>query len=300
VAAELAGKTAATKEARKVLLRQIHEAQAPLKRKHVADSDVHGARKQIKMARATLRLLRKALSRKRYRAQNERLRDAAKPLSEARDATVLLSKFDDLLDGQGRDRGGSLKAFHDELTHERATTRSKIIGDGGLAESRRLLRRAGTQASKWHVGRKGWRVVGAGLGEVYGGGRDALAAVRKTATNTALHEWRKQVKYLRHQLRLLQPIEPDTVTRMVEELHELGDDLGDDHDLAVLQVKMAAQPAQLANEPAQRRLAAKVNRRRLSLQRRAMQLGARFYEETPQQFCSRLRSYWHTWRRRLS
>lgn len=296
MAAELGSKTAATKEVRKVLLRQIHKAQAPLKSKHVADSDVHGARKQIKMARATLRLLRKALSRKGYRAQNERLRDAAKPLSEARDATVLLSKFNDLLDGQGRDHG-SLKAFHDELTHERATTRSKIIGDGGVAESRRLLRRACMQASKWHVGHKGWRIIGAGLGKVYSGGRDALAAVRKASTNTALHEWRKQVKYLRHELRLLQPIEPDTVTRMVEELHELGDHLGDDHDLAVLQVKMAAQPAQFANDPAQRRIAARVNRRRLSLQRRSMELGSVLYAETPQQFCSRLRDYWHTWRR---
>jgi CHAD domain-containing protein len=127
-----------------------------------------------------------------------------------------------------------------------------------------------------------------------------MATVRKASTNTALHEWRKQVKYLRHQLRLLQPIEPHTVTRMVEELRELGDHLGDDHDLAVLQVKLAAQPAQVANDPAQRRLAAKINRRRLSLQRRAMELGSVLYAQTPQQFCSRLRDYWHTWRRRLS
>jgi CHAD domain-containing protein len=300
MAAELAGKAAATKEVNKALLRQIRKAQAPLKDRHVADSGIHGARKQIKMARATLRLLRKGLPKKRYRAQNERLRGAAKPLSEARDATVLLSTFDDLLGGRGRDHGGSLKAIHDRLTHERAQTRSKIVDDGGLAESRRLLRRARAQASKWHVGRDGWSVIGAGLGKVYGQGRDALAAARESATNTALHEWRKQVKYLRHQLRLLQPIQPDTVTRMVEELHELGNHLGDDHDLAVLQVKMASQPARLANEPAQRRLGAQINRRKLSLQRRAMELGSRLYEETPQQFCSRLRGYWRTWRRRLS
>jgi CHAD domain-containing protein len=300
MAAELKGRTAATKEARKALLRQIHKAHAPLKGKHVADSAIHGARKQIKMARATLRLLRTGLSKKGFRAQNERLRDAAKPLSEARDATVLLSTFDDLLDGQARGHGDSMQAIHDELTHERARTRSTIVGKGGLADSRRLLRRACTQASKWHVGRNGWSVIGAGLGKVYGQGRDAFAAARETATNTALHEWRKQVKYLRHQLRLLQPVQPDTLTRMVKELHELGNHLGDDHDLAVLQVKMATQPAQLANEPAQRRLGAKINRRRLSLQRRAMELGSRLYEETPQQFCSRLRGYWHGWRRRPS
>jgi CHAD domain-containing protein len=297
MAAEFEGRTAATKEARKALLHQIHKAQVSLKGKHVADSAVHGARKQIKMARATLRLLRRGLSKKRYRAQNERLRDAAKPLSQVRDATVLLSAIDDLLDGQGRGHAGSLKGIHDQLTHERARTRSRVVGEGGLAESRRLLRRARTQASKWHVGRKGWSVIGEGLGRVYAQGRNAFAAARETSTDTALHEWRKQVKYLRHQLRLLQPIQPDTVSRMVEELHRLGDHLGDDHDLAILQIKLAAQPARLANEPAQRRLSTKINRRRLSLQRRAMELGSRLYEETPQQFCSRLRDYWHAWRR---
>jgi hypothetical protein len=39
---------------------------------------------------------------------------------------------------------------------------------------------------------------------------------------------------------------------MVERLHKLGDQVGDDHDLAVLRVKLAGQPALLANEASQR------------------------------------------------
>jgi hypothetical protein len=199
VASELKGKKAATKEARKVLVRQIEKAAAPLKVKQTSDSRVHRARKEIKKARATLRLLRKGLQRKRYRAENERLRDAAKPLSEARDATVLLATFDHLLDAQGRDHRSSIKDCHDELARARARIRRKIAGQQGLAESRRLLHRARAHAAQWHVGSKGWSIVGAGLGKVYGQGRDALEAVRKTPTDSALHEWRKQAKYLRHQ-----------------------------------------------------------------------------------------------------
>ncbi len=281
-------------------MRQIRNAQAPLQSKHVADPAVHTARKQIKMARATLRLLRKGLSHKTYRTQNERLRDAARPLSEARDATVLLSTLDGLVNGQGRERGAGLEGFRDELARERARIRSKITGDGELAQSRRLLRQACRRAAHWKLGGEGWAVVGEGLAKVYVQGRDALATVRKTPTNPALHEWRKQVKYLRHQLRLLQPIEPDTVSRMVEELRELGDHLGDDHDLAVLQIKMAARSVERANAPAQRRLNDKINRRRLSLQRRALELGSRLYADTPRQFRSRLLSYWRAWRRSLS
>jgi CHAD domain-containing protein len=128
----------------------------------------------------------------------------------------------------------------------------------------------------------------------------ALQRLRKNATNAALHEWRKQVKYLHHQLRLLQAMRPDTVTEIVEELHRLSDHLGDDHDLAVLQVKVATQPSKLADKPAQQRLSAKINRRRLSLQLRAMRLGSRLYDETPPQFCSGLLGYWQAWCRRLS
>jgi CHAD domain-containing protein len=295
MAAELEGKKAATKEARKILLRQIDKAGAPLKAKQASDSKVHRARKQIKMARATLRLLRKGLARKRYRAENERLRDAAKPLSEGRDATVLLTTFAELVEGQERDQRG-IQDFHDELTRERGRIRRKLAGDDGLARSRRLLHRARAHAAQWHVGSKGWSVVGAGLGKVYGQGRDALEAVRNTPTDSALHEWRKQAKYLRHQLQLLWPIRPATIAGMVDDLHELTDHPGDDHDLAVLRVWMAAQPAQFANVAAQRRLNIRINRRRMSLQREALDLGSRIYQETPPQFCFRLRGYWRDWR----
>jgi len=45
MAAELKGKRAATKEARKILLRQIDTAGAPLNAKQASDSKVHRARK---------------------------------------------------------------------------------------------------------------------------------------------------------------------------------------------------------------------------------------------------------------
>lgn len=163
MAAQLKGKKAATRQARKILLRQIDKASAPLKAKQAADSKVHRARKQIKMARATLRLLRKRLPRKRYRAENKRLRDAAKPLSAARDATALLATFEQLLEGKRRDHRSGIKDFHNELTRERVRTRRKLAGHDGLARSRRLLHRARAHARHWHVGSKGWSVVGAGL-----------------------------------------------------------------------------------------------------------------------------------------
>ena len=294
MATELEGKKSAARQTKKILLRQIKKASALVQGQQPSDSTIHSARKQIKMARATLRLLRKSLPRKSYRTENKRLRDAAKPLSEARDATVLLATFDDLLKSQGH-RSGT-ETLHDKFTSERSATRRKVIQHDGMAQSRRLLQRARSHAARWQVGSKGWSTIGAGLGKVYGRGRDALNAVRKTPTDEAFHEWRKQANNLRHQLRLLQPAQPAVIGAMIEELHKLTDQLGDDHDLAVLRAKLAAQPPQSINQAAQRRLNAQINRRRVTLQRDAVHRGSRTYRETPRHFCSRLETYWRAWR----
>ena len=57
---------------------------------------IHDARKRLKKARAALRLARAALSKDEYRWENDTLRDAARPLSEVRDAQALIDTLDDL------------------------------------------------------------------------------------------------------------------------------------------------------------------------------------------------------------
>src|SRR4051794_31867359 len=62
----------------------------------LADEVVHDARKRLKKARALLRLLREALGPRIYRRENACLRDAGRPLTEVRDAKVLVDTFDEL------------------------------------------------------------------------------------------------------------------------------------------------------------------------------------------------------------
>ena len=53
---------AGTLEARKILRAQVHKARRKLERKQPTAEDIHAARKDIKKARATLKLLREAIS----------------------------------------------------------------------------------------------------------------------------------------------------------------------------------------------------------------------------------------------
>ena len=297
MAKQFKGKRAATKEARKILRRQIDKGLTCLEGPRASDARIHSARKQIKMARATLRLLRPELTAKEYRAENSRRRDAAKPLSQARDATVLRQVFDRLLksahaadlqqDGHRLDR---------MLAHEISEAHAQVIGRHGIPHARRLLREARTRTSHWRLGSHGWSTVGTGLRCIYRQGRDALEAVRTAPSDEEFHEWRKQVKYLRHQMQLLSPIWPGPLDALVDELHCLSDHLGDDHDLVVLRAKLDSNGASFHSGGARQAVFAALDRARTSLQQKALRVGTRIYEEPPRLFCTRMRQYWRDWR----
>ncbi len=296
MAARFKGRKAPAKEARKILVRQIEKALPSLQSRHATDSCIHDARKRIKMARATLRLLRKEVTKSEYRAENSCLRDAARPLSEARDAVVLQKAFNDLLKQSPVRPGAECVArFGRELAKERARSRHAMEGRGGLAQAGRVLRDASSQAQHWNVPRKGWAVVGAGVKNVYDQGRQALDAVRNSPSDTSFHEWRKQAKYLRHQVALLQPVRPKRMDALARALHELSDQLGDDHDLAVLREKLLARRSR-ANDADCLLLCVKIDRRRAALQQQALRLGARIYKEPSRGFHRRLHQYWRDWR----
>ncbi len=90
------------------LLHHIATALAALRAHKASDERIHQARKQLKRARANLRLLRDAIGKRAYARENAALRDAARPLSGVRDAMVLIQTLDRLI---GALRNGPRKAL---------------------------------------------------------------------------------------------------------------------------------------------------------------------------------------------
>ena len=244
------------------------------------DQRVHAARKSIKRVRALLRLLRSSMRKERFAADNAALRDAARGLSAARDAAVAISTFDllvpvpdplltavrlDLVARSG-DRGATpddatLHAAADAL----ATLRPRLVEGLGVLD---------------------WDVVAAGLGASYAGGRAAMRAAFADLHDEAFHGWRKRAKDLWYQAQVLEGSCPPQLRALTEQLAELGDQLGEDHDLAVLAAAAAASPA----------LGERLNARHTQLRRAAWQLGRRIYAERPRAFLRRMRVYWQVWR----
>lgn len=284
----------ATRQARRIFRAQLRRALNDLAAARPSDADIHAARRNLKKARATLRLLRRVLPRALYQRADRALRNAARPLSAARDARVLMDAFDALWRG-GR-RAASLVAHAAAVRRRlelarRLTRRAVTTRRSGVARSRKLIRAVRRRAADWPARSKGWGKLLMGLTRLYQQGRETLEEVRAAPITADLHRWRKRAKYLYHQLELLQPASAAPLGRLIRRLHRLSDHLGDDHDLAVLGGTLAAvNPRLPASAAFESELTRRIDRARANLQRRALALGARLYQDEPARFRARVRS----------
>jgi CHAD domain-containing protein len=287
-----------TKEVQRLLCHHLDQALKALQGSQpLSDAAVHSARKQLKKARADLRLLRKALGPQRYTYENMALRDVARPLTAVRDARVLMDTLETLVEhGDAQMHVLDLDRVRLALRDAYGEVRQRVLHEGNtLALLEAPLRAAGARAKHWSLGRRGWSVLGAGVQRVYRNGRKAFTVAQEGPSPEHFHAWRKQAKYLWHQLQVLQPIQLGQLTALADQAHALADALGDDHDLAVLAHKCLHDADRFPERATMATLADLIARRRAHLQEQAMTLGHQLYEAKPRLFVDRLRAYWRAW-----
>jgi len=264
-----------------------------------ADLRVHGARKSIKRVRALLRLVRAAMPASRFREHNAALRDAARGLSAARDAAVALATFDALIPEPdvllGAVRADLLARRDDPGAHNPLAQGGP---DPALLQTAAQALSVARPALLADLGPLDWDVLAAGLRDSYGGGRAAMQAAlaghdgelgdlgQLGHDDEAFHDWRKRAKDLWYQCQLLRDACPELLGALEGMLADLGELLGEDHDLAVLQASASASPA----------LHARIAAQHGKLRAAAWRLGQRVHAERPRAFLRRMRVYWRTWR----
>jgi len=276
-------------------LRRIAAGQVESGLDDLADDDrhraVHSVRKRGKKFRAVLRLVR-GCAPDLYRRENRALRDAMRRLSDDRDAGVAVETFDDLLSSVGADvRPADLAPVREALVERR----NAVLDDRfeqRLAAVEADLAAARDRIDGWQLDDDGFEVVHGGLAKTYGRARDRLDDAYEAPTSEAFHLWRKRVKYHRYHVRLLQDLWPGVMRARRQQLHELTDLLGDDHDLAVLRQDLVAEPDRYGGVRPVAALCALLDRRRAELQAAAQPLGRRCFAEPPDAFVDRLGTYW--------
>jgi CHAD domain-containing protein len=295
--AELGRSDANAHGVRRVLCDEIEEAIRLLQGRRITDRDIHAARRTLKRARSTLRLLRPAVSTRVFDRENAALRDVARPLGAARDAKVLLDSLNRLAKRYGGPAKHSVPAvFRRQLAREQSKSASAVKRrHSARAAPVRSLRASRERIVAARLRASGWAELGAGLCRVYHAGRKAMKRARKTTTPECLHEWRKQTKYLWHQLQLLEPMSPGSIGALADQMKKLSDYLGDDHDLAVLRAKVTTHADQFPEPGGPAALLALIDRCQGRLRARAFFVGRRIYDEPPAVFTKRFERDWRRW-----
>jgi CHAD domain-containing protein len=247
---------------------------------------IHDARKRCKMLRALLRLARKGIDPAARQAANARWRDIAHALAGARDADVQRRTFRKLIT-----RPNSCRALAQLLERDASATRPADL-DPALLE--RLARRVNAGRRTWErlaLKHHGWQLIAPGIKRGYSEARDAWRTTRDDASDEALHDWRKAAKTLWYHLRLLGKMCPKKLDPLIDRLDELGELLGQDHDLATLLTYAREHDGASLDI-----LDPLIAHRRRKLQRKACALARKCFEASPGDFTARLKSCWHRWR----
>jgi CHAD domain-containing protein len=256
---------------------------------------IHAARKDMKKLRAVLRLVREGLGEETFGAENRRYREAGRLLAASRDAEVKVETLAALEERFGGEMPqGAARAWRVALEGERDEVAGAAEGEVGprLEQARAALDAGIAAIPSWPLEGGSWELIEPGLLRSYRRGRREWKRTRSRASAESVHEWRKRVKDLTYQLRIVRKAWPETIDEMASRAHELADLLGDHHDLTVLAADLRERP-EIEGRAA---LAAPIERRQDELLGEALELGGRLFAEKPSAFRARMRAYWLAWR----
>jgi CHAD domain-containing protein len=249
---------------------------------------VHELRKNVKKTRALLRLVRPNF--KGFERENAALRDAARIISDLRDADVLGANLDRVA------AKGNLSA--DRVAALRARIAPVVIA-ATTPEARLNAHREAIAAVETRI--KGWKIAGDdfdsfhdGLERSWDAARAAMRKALSDPTGEALHTWRKRVKDHWYHARLFAPVWPAMMQPHITVADTLGETLGDARDLAFLVEALTSTDIEDSEGAAAlARIAAQDEK---ALLKQGRKLGALFFAEPATGLSRRWRGWWEVWR----
>ncbi len=259
------------------------------------DESIHEARKSLKKIRGALRLIQPELGPV-YRAENKRLGDLGRKLSEIRDAAAIIEVFNSLVEKYKDNlQNNALAAIRRALEKSKRATEQAANMGKLVQRASSILRATGTRAKQWPLKKDGFQAIAPGLEDRYRRGRKAMARARKDPTPENYHEWRKRVKDHWYHVRLLENLWTGIMQAHEGSLKDLESWLGDDHNLVVLCGKIQETPEQFGNDNDVQLFLGLAAQHQKELRDNALSLGRRIYEEKPRQLTRTLSKLWDAW-----
>jgi CHAD domain-containing protein len=251
------------------------------------DLRVHAARKALKRARAAVRLMRPSLQPAMYERENRALRDAGRCLSPLRDAMSLVVACELLGKSRVKTQAGIAAASAlSKILERRVEAARDMFAERATRRRCALLVKASRQRMLRHVPRRADAPkLLAGLRRIYRSGRRSFACALAERTPQALHEWRKQTKYLHTAAGALCDAGVQPLKRVVQRCADIAERLGDDHDLSALRQEIERA---FPDKPGAGAILSRLEGRRRKLQRVALDRGALTFQKKPRRFIADL------------
>jgi CHAD domain-containing protein len=274
------------------------------------DEAIHEARKTIKKVRALIRLARADLGAV-GRAENRRLRSAARKISALRDAGAML-EFVDSLVGQASRHAGAPQARKpaprnaaldprviEGIRRGLRARKQETDAQSLITQVAAVLEKAAKQAPSWPLEANGFQNLSPGLRRIYRDGRRAMARAATDPADANFHEWRKRAKDHWYHVRLLagvlKKIEPRA--QALETLSEL---LGDHQNLVVLRAQILADRRSYGRKADVDAFLKLLDERQAALRQAALASGRRLYRQKPRKFVQGIESLWPAGRTRAA
>ncbi|MFN3319872.1 MAG: CHAD domain-containing protein [Allorhizobium sp.] len=257
---------------------------------------IHAARKKFKRLRNLYRLV--ASGDKPFRkAENARLRDAARSLSRMRDATALIETVQHLTNHTlTEDEAETLSAARavlalrrDEIAETESDLEAKVAA--AVAECRsgiEALEGLSLPSKTGHAARlmaKGWRK---GLDEA----RKSLEICKGESHGEAFHDLRKAAQAYWMNLSLLRDLWPSAFDAKRQDTKQLVDLLGHEHDLTVLTTLIDHEPETFGDGEGLSFLLAIIIRRQQDLRREALDLANQVFADPAKSEAGIIEALW--------
>jgi CHAD domain-containing protein len=248
---------------------------------------VHEVRKNLKKVRAAMRLAIPEIGKEQHAREDRCVRKVGRLVSDLRDAQVRLQTLIQLRDETAKGPEESpFPRIEELLSLERESFSAAFAGWQRQAIPQ--LERVEARLLKWPLEGLTWKQVYGAAGKIYRRGQRRLAKTINAPEPENFHAWRKRVKDLWYQLRILQPLNRVVLTEMAHDAEVLGELLGHEHDLNFLWARLEKENSDetLRGELAQ--LEKLIRKRGKRLRTNALELGRRFYAEPAKAFAKRI------------
>jgi CHAD domain-containing protein len=282
---------------RRILREQLGSAvEAARDQESAQEERVHEVRTRLKRSRAALVLIGAGQGKSVHRT-DRRLRDLGRRLARPRDIVVQAQTFRILGARLSRELpAGLLERVRDVGEQLRGKLDEKSV-EKELRRTARALRRLRRRLRKFPV-KRGRRAIGKGITRTYRRARRALADVHADPTPERFHEWRKRVKLLSNELKIIGRAVPELATRYAPKVEKLGEILGQVHDLDCAAATTERHPRWFGADTDCAAVRGLVAEHRVVLEREAFALATGVFAGRARDVRELVETGWKTWRTR--